>query len=230
MDMSPCAAWIHPKTAALLERPQIQQRTPEWYAARRTLLTASDAASALNVKPFEGYRGSPRADLLAKKLEDKPLSNVFVAHGTKYEDEARFLAASAIGETVADVGLVVHATERWLAASPDGVTASGRLMEIKCPLRRTIVPGHVPGHYVPQLQVQMEVADVDSTLFVQYKPPCLGFVLDVVVVERDPAWFERHRPALRAFWEEYMAARETYVPPPPPDCLVDDGLYENMSV
>lgn len=203
----------HPGTTRLLAREQWTQRSPEWYAVRRELLTASDAAAALDIKPFASYRGSPRAELLAKKMtrDLTPLSNMFVVHGQKYEEEARALACQALGETVADVGLVRHETLPWLAASPDGVTDSGKLVEIKCPLKRDIVPGHVPGHYYPQLQVQMEVCDVDATIFVQYKPPMLtrnGLpFLDVVVVERDRQWFRRHQDILHAFWLEFMDAR-----------------------
>jgi putative phage-type endonuclease len=234
--MAALPAGLHPAAQALLSREQWAQRTPEWYAVRRGLLTASDAASALDVKPYASYRGSARAELLRKKVENAPLNNMFVAHGQRYEDEARDWAAAALGEVVMDVGLVRHATLPWLAASPDGVTCTGRLLEIKCPLKRAIQPGRVPEHYVPQVQVQMEVCDVDQTIFVQYKPAPLGpggrAFLDVVVVERDRGWFARHRDALRAFWVEYMAALERHVPPPAPAageppsaCLIVDALY-----
>lgn len=228
---SPHTPSLHPRVAALTERKQYPQRTPEWYEVRRGLLTASDAASALDVKPYASYRGSPRADLLKKKLANEPLNNIFVAHGVKYEDEARDMMCAALGEVVYEWGLVRHAHLDWLAASPDGVTHSGKLVEIKCPLKRTIVPGHVPEHYWPQVQVQMEVCDVDQTLFVQYKPAELtggAPFLDIAVVERDRAWFAGVRDQLHSFWAEYVAALETYVPPPPPPpppCRIVDSLY-----
>ena len=53
------------KIQALIERPQIAQRTPEWYRARKTLITASEAAAALDIKPFATFSGSPRALLMA---------------------------------------------------------------------------------------------------------------------------------------------------------------------
>lgn len=224
---------MHPRVAELLKRPQWAQRTPEWYAMRGTLLTASDAASALEVKPYASYKGSPRAELLKKKLEDKPFSNVFTVHGQKYEDEARDLMARARGEQVLDFGLLTHPEHPWLGASPDGVTLSGKCVEIKCPLRRAIVPGQVPHHYVPQVQVQMEVCDLDSTLFVQYRPAHMNAddrpVLEVTEVPRDRAWFAQNLPRLKAFHDEYMAARATFVPPEPsPDeaCTIVDDLYE----
>lgn len=224
---------MHPRTRSLLERKQWAQRTPEWYEVRRSLLTASDVASALDIKPFASYKGSPRADLLKKKLENKPFSNLFTLHGQKYEDEARDLMAAALGEQVIDFGLLVHPTHTWLAASPDGVTTSGKCVEIKCPLRRTIVPGQCPSHYWPQVQVQLQVCDLDACLFVQFKParmcPDNKHVLDIVTIERDNAWFEDALPKLKLFYDEYMAALETYVPDPLPplqQCTIVDALYD----
>lgn len=241
--MAGTAGGMHPATVRLMQREQWAQRTPEWYAIRRGLLTASDAASALDVKPYASYRGSARAELLKRKLSNAPLNNMFVAHGQKYEDEARDWAAAALGETVVDVGLVRHATLPWLAASPDGVTHTGKLVEIKCPLKRALEPaGHVPGHYLPQVQVQMEVCDVDSTLFVQYKPANLSrdgrAHLDVVVVERDRAWFAANEAKLKAFWEEYMEARDATAEAAADAaaggteaslCDVVDDMYSHMS-
>lgn len=202
---------LHPRTAALLGRPQYVQRTAEWFEARRDMLTASDVAAALGIKPYPSYRGNIRQELLRKKVANKPLVSMFLTHGQRYEDDARDLMASAMGEVCYDVGLVRHPDVPWLGASPDGVTRSGKLVEIKCPLKRTIEPGVVPHHYYPQIQIQMEVADVDSTIFVQYKPPHLTPdnkpFMDIVVVERDRGWFEANKGALQSFWGEYQVAR-----------------------
>lgn len=202
---------MHAATQRLMGREQWVQRSPEWFAVRRGLLTASDAASALDIKPYPSYRGSSRAELLRRKVTDESLANMFMAHGQKYEDAARDWAAAAMGETVMDVGLVRHETLHWLAASPDGVTCSGKLLEIKCPMKREIQPGHIPSHYYPQVQCQMEVCDVDSTIFVQYKPACVArdgrAFLDIVVVERDREWFRRNRDDLESFWREFTRER-----------------------
>lgn len=229
---------LHPKAAALLAREQWEQRTPAWYAVRKRLLTASDVASALDIPPYPSYRGSSRAELLGRKRARTAFSsNMFTAHGQKYEDEARGLLEAALSERVEDVGLVKHASLDWLGASPDGVTHSGKLVEIKCPLKREIVPGHVPHHYWPQIQVQMECCDVDQTLFVQYKPggltPDGRPLLTVCPIDRDRAWFERHREELHAFWREACGDSgggddEECGGDGQPACLIDDGLYADM--
>ena len=223
---------LHPAVTQLLTRRQWAQRTPEWYAIRRELLTASDVASSLGIKPFASYKGDIRADTLIKKLENAPFGNMFVAHGQKYEDEARDKMAAALGVTCLDFGLLVHPEHPWLAASPDGVTTSGFAVEIKCPLKREIVPGHIPHHYYPQVQVQMAVCGLKSTYFAQYKPAHITAnkkaFLDITVVEYDPLWFKDNLPIMKDFFDEYMEKQKTFVPtplPPPPACSIVDSLY-----
>lgn len=215
---------MSPRVVALFESTSNVQRTPEWYAMRRTMLTASECAGALGIKPYPSYRGCPRSDFITKKVENKKFNNIFCAHGVKYEDEARDALEDIIGEKIYEFGLVQHPKYKWLGASPDGVTHLGRLIEIKCPLKREIVPGKVPELYYPQLQIQMECCDMDQLLFVQYRPPP-NRMLDIVSVERDPSWFEKHRETLYETFLEYRAALEVYVPPPIPTCRIQDEMY-----
>ena len=226
---------IHPAAAAVLAREQWAQRTESWYAVRQGLITASDAAAALKVPPFATCKGCPREECLKKKLDNLPFSNIFCAHGQKYEDEALRAAMDAMGDVAYEVGLLRHPVLPWLAASPDGITHSGKCVEIKCPMRRAIVPGHVPHHYFPQIQTQMEVTGLEETVFIEYKPSSLtrgAPQLSIVVVQRDRQWFARHKDALHSFWSEYMERKRTHVappPPPPPTCIVVDGLYDDDS-
>lgn len=228
---------MHPAVESLLKRPQWAQRTPEWYAIRRGLVTASDAAAILGIPPFASFKGDPRAETLEKKLSNAPLRSMAAVHGVKYEQEACDAAMRALGETALEFGLLVHERLPWLAASPDGITTNGFAVEIKCPTKRRIVPGHIPHHYYPQVQVQMEVCDVPATYFIQYKP---GFLtsdgvpfLDIVVIERDKQWFERHVGELHDFWKEYMRLRDIDRPKRDDDgdegygdgCLVSDDMY-----
>ena len=228
-------ARLHPGVVALYKRMQWSQRTPEWYAIRRELLTASDVASTLGIKPFASYKGDIRADTLENKLENAPFGNMFTAHGVKYEDAARARMDAALGVQSLDFGLLVHPEHTWLAASPDGVTTTGACVEIKCPLKRKIIPGEVPHHYYPQLQVQMAVCGLRTTYFCQFAPACITpdkvAVLDIVTVEYDPSWFETNLPIMRSFFEDYMARKPTHIPkplPPPPVCAIIDELYGPM--
>ena len=223
---------IHPAAAAVLARPQWVQRTEAWYAVRREFITASDAAAAIGIPPFKSYKGCPRTECMTKKLDNLPLNNIFVAHGQRYENEALALAMEALGDIAYECGLVRHPTLPWIAASPDGITHTGRCIEIKCPLKRKIIPGEVPHHYYPQVQTQMEVTGLEETVFIEYKPAFASETgarqLSIVVVQRDRAWFAKHRDALHDFWSEYVQRQRTHIPPPPPPpptCLIDDALY-----
>ena len=100
-----------------------------------------------------------------------------------------------------ELGLIMHPKHKFLGASPDRITASGILIEIKCPLCRTI-KHEVPSHYMPQLQLSLEVFDLECAHFVQYKPDGGEFdppILDVVVVKRDRMWFEKNLPLFQKF-------------------------------
>lgn len=236
----------------LKARKQYIQRSPEWYAAREELLTASDVAAALDIKPYEGFRQSARAELLKKKTgQAKPMkggASAVMMHGVKYEDEARRLYEEHTGERVHEFGLLIHEQYPWLGASPDGVSESGKVIEIKCPMSRAIVPGHVPEHYMPQVQICLEVCDLEEAVFIQYKPEAITWPkpmqLDITTIRRDREWFAKHLESMQAFWKEMMDIRQTQPPPPafpaeaatqsqrsrtvvrqPTVCAIDDDMY-----
>lgn len=81
----------------------------------------------------------------------------------------------------------------------------------------------------------MEACDIDSTLFIQYKPAHVSSdgkaFLDITVVERDRQWFVDNVGALRATWEEFMQLRRQAPAEVPPDagslCHIVDGLYDD---
>ncbi|APC25583.1 exonuclease [Only Syngen Nebraska virus 5] len=228
-----CIDELHPGVQSLFTKKQWVQRTPEWYEVRKGLMTASDAAGALGVPPFASFKGCPRMELLKKKLNNAPVQGMALEHGVKYETEAAEHAMKIIGTRMFEFGLLIHDEYPWLAASPDGITADGYAVEIKCPLRRKIIPGEVPHHYYPQIQVQMEVCNLDACYFIQYKP---GFMteggepfVDIVVVKRDREWFANNKEKLYSFWDELMNGRKTHIPEkiaPEVVLEINDELYD----
>lgn len=223
---------VHPQVQKLITVPQYAQRTPEWYAVRKSMMTASNAAAALGIKPYASFRGDARAECIKQIVTGSFKGNKATQHGVDHEDAVRDRLCAIMGETALDFGLIVHPQYPWLGASPDGITLTGRMIEIKCPMFRPIIPGKVPGHYLPQVQTQMEVCDLDSCYFCQWQPAEFTKdgveIFDIVVVERDRHWFETHRETLHSFWEELMKARAAYVPPDPPTCLIRDDLYDDL--
>jgi putative phage-type endonuclease len=149
---------------ALLCREQagefLTQRTKEWYATRRKILTASEISSVLDSNIYKsGY------DLMLQKLtqldDHQPAKNEATDWGVKYEPIALQFYEFLKKEKVYEIGLIIHAIHKWLGASPDGLLLNGRLLEIKCPKYRNIT-GEVPEQYWIQMQIQMEVSDIDT--------------------------------------------------------------------
>lgn len=185
----------------LLAAEYAEQRSQEWLDLRDNMITASDVASAIGENHYE----SVDAFIKKKVLRTKWAGNAATAHGTLLEPMVRALYDERTGRRSHEIGLVRHRTHHWLGASPDGVTEDGMLIEIKCPLTRKIEP-KVPKHYLPQVQLQLEITDLEECDFIQYRPgPPEEFV--VVRVVRDRDWFARHLPSMKAAWDRICRGR-----------------------
>jgi putative phage-type endonuclease len=202
---------MHPQVKYLLSIEQPAQRTPAWYEMRSGLLTASNVAAALGIKPYESYAGNPREDLIRKMVTGDKVNSPFLQHGVDFEDETIAELEKQTGEQVCQVGLFVHPVHTWLGGSPDGLTVSGACVEAKAPQSRQIVMGEIPEHYYPQVQVCMEICNLDKCYFIEYKPTCLTWPckpqVNIVEVARDRQWFADNLPAMHACWLEIKEAK-----------------------
>jgi putative phage-type endonuclease len=190
----------------LLAAEYAEQRSEEWLELRDQMITASDVASAIGENHYE----TPDAFVKKKVLKTKWAGNAATAHGTLLEPLVRDLYDQRTGRKSHEIGLVQHRVYPWLGASPDGVTEDGLLIEIKCPLTRKI-EAKVPKHYLPQVQLQLEITDLEECDFIQYRPAKNEnsepeFV--VVRVTRDRAWFAKNLPAMKAAWDRICHGRE----------------------
>lgn len=213
----------------------VQQRTPEWHARRQQRLTASQIASAVSENRYES-----RMSLLAKKLGSEPAfqGNAATEHGNRWEQHAIELYERVSGEKVIAFGLMdsLNADEGYLAGSPDGITASGRLIEVKCPVSRK-PNGVVPSHYMHQIQCLMHILKLTVCDFIEYVPPgtWTDEVFSVVQVQRDDEFWARIAPQLRRFWDEVEEKRAAGVVPlaetrkrkraEPPACMIDPAVF-----
>ncbi len=137
----------------------IPQRTPEWYTARESMITASDFAQALDLGKF----GS-RKELFEKKC-GHVTPRAFDAScpplrwGIMFEPAAcNIYSALNSHVQIHEFGLLRHPDPKtpFLGASPDGISENGIMLEIKCPWRRRI-DGTVPLQYYLQIQGQLSV-------------------------------------------------------------------------
>ena len=161
--------------------PQPEQKSQEWFKMREQMITASDIGTCLGVNKYQTTR-----DLLFKKcgLGEKFKENPAVYHGKKYEFIATLIYSHLYNVKVEEFGLIQSPHHPFLGASPDGICTMetlnglvskliGRMLEIKCPLRRKIKMsgeeyGEIcPKYYWCQVQIQLEVCDLDECDFLQ---------------------------------------------------------------
>ena len=136
--------------------PQLEQRSPEWFAMRETMITASDMATAIEENPYQGP-----FDLIKKKCHITGYHpNKFTEWGVKYEPVADLVYKYKFKTPIKEYGLLKHDTISMIGASPDGITADGIMVEIKCPFCRKI-SGIVPHYYWIQIQIQLEVCNLE---------------------------------------------------------------------
>lgn len=176
--------WYQNRVKQLLLKPQYAQRTPEWYKARTQKITASEISACLdNIKAVSEiyvntfkidnykYDGKccshfdTRDEFIIKKCNtargiNSYSDNKYTMWGKKYEEIACRLYRQKYNTMVFEFGLIEHDTLDYLAASPDGITPNGIMLEIKCPYSRKI-GSVVPHHYYQQIQLQLEVCNLD---------------------------------------------------------------------
>ena len=84
-----------------------------------------------------------------------------------------------------------------------GFMPTHNIIQIKCPVTRLIVPGEVPRHYLPQLQISMHILGLDSADFFEWQQG----QTNLVNVKRDQAYIDAMLPKLRAFYTEWQTLK-----------------------
>ena len=152
----------------LKDKPQAKQRSKEWYDKRFNTIGASELASIFGKSPFTSY---PKY-LLKKIGYEAPKKNdslsIHCLHGIRYEDIAIMLYELRNNVDVHEFGSIDDESIDYLAASPDGITPSGTMLEIKCPLSRNII-GIPPIYYWYQMQQQLKVCKLNKCDFLECK-------------------------------------------------------------
>jgi hypothetical protein len=160
----------------LLNRKQVEQRTPEWYAQMTQIVSASELGNLF---------ASPR--IRAKMVMSKTIpyearyqplavpSDSMAAFdwGIRFEPVVKQIYEHKYRTVVKELGRLIHPTYEKCSASPDGLVYScpknertGRLIEIKCPVTREI-DGNVPKDYYSQMQMQLQVTGLKVCDYVE---------------------------------------------------------------
>jgi putative phage-type endonuclease len=199
---------MHSKVEQLLKIPQFEQRSPEWFEQRNNAITASDIPTVLGENNYK----TPLSLLIDKcAANPKPfVGNAATKWGTHYEDIAIEKYSELRGKEVLSFGLLIHPEYSWLGGSPDGITTDGILLEVKCPLKRKIVMGEVPHHYLSQVLLNLEICDLELAHFIEFIPGNADddYIINIVEVKRDREWFANELPKMKAFWDSVLESRE----------------------
>lgn len=193
----------------------MEQRSPEWYAARLGKVTASRVADVM-AKTKSGYgasRANYMAELLCERLTGQKTDSFVSAEmqrGTELEAQARDGYAFLNDVKVGEGGFFDHASIPMFGASPDGLIGTDGLVEFKCPNTAThidyLLSQSVPGKYQTQMQAQMACTGRAWCDFVSFDPRLpddLQFF--VKRVQRDDAFIAAMLTEIAAFLAELSA-------------------------
>lgn len=194
-----------------------EQGTPEWFAARLGIPTASEFSTVLAKGRGGGESVTRRKYLLtlaAQRLTGEVVQtwagNEHTERGHAMEDDARRLYAF---QNDADPQLVGFMRRGEAGASPDSLVGANGLIEIKSKLPHlhldVIERDRLPPEHVAQVQGQLWISGRDWCDFVSYWPKLPIFIKRV---ERDEEYIKALAQAVADFNGEVEAIVAKYDP------------------
>ena len=191
------------------------QGTPEWHAARNTLLTAADAGLVNGGKySEEGLRRKLAAASGETGMSESMYNNNF-ARGHAIEPQNRAWYEKQFGTPVTEMGLIENPKYPGLGVSVDGLVGTDGLFEAKAPAFKfsQVSEGHA---YYDQVQMQMAVTGRDWADISQAKHK-QGYVpkgedpleYDVVRHKRNDAYIEKQLPKWNKLARDVRIASKT---------------------
>ena len=204
-------------TLTIYNAEDIPQGSDGWLEARRGIVTASTVGKLLTSTGKVANNDTSRA-LVNTLVAERLTGHVEYVHptpammrGTLDEPFARDAYAQHYGP-VEEVGFYRLETDAYVAGySPDGVTETGGLLEIKSRSphihMRTILEDRVPAANMGQLQMGMFVS---GKPWIDYLSWSGGMAIWVKRIEPDPAWFASIEQSLTDFERTADAIADQY--------------------
>lgn len=194
----------------------MEQRSPEWFAARLGRCTASkinDVMATLKGGGEAAGRRNYRAQLVVERMTGQPTesyTNGAMQWGIDNEAAAREAYSFVTGNTVEEIGFIDHPEIAMSGCSPDGLVGDDGMVEIKCGNTAThidwMLAGIVPAEHQKQMQWQMDCAGRQWCDFVSYDPRMpIDLQLFVCRLHRDDNKIAEMRAAVIAFLAEVDA-------------------------
>ena len=192
------------------------QGSPEWLAMRKKYIGASDCPIIMGVSPYK----TPYQLFLEKlDLVEKQETTKAMQRGHDMEPEARAAFIELTGINVSPL-VAFDKQYTWRMASLDGISEDGKnIVEIKCVNavdHETAQKGGVPEKYIPQIQHQMAVCNLEKAYYYSYN----GVNNALVIVPRDDDYVDVLTEKELEFW-----CRMQSFDPPPMTCK--DYIYRD---
>jgi len=161
-----------------------EQGTPEWFAARCGVPSASNFDKIITTKGEPSkQRTKYLYQLVGERLCGKPEEsyiNGAMERGKVLEDEARKLYMFITGAEVQQVGFCLS---DGYGSSPDGLVGEDGIIEIKCPLMSThvgyLLNNKLPTDYYQQTQGNLLVTGREWLDFISYYPGIKPLIIRV---------------------------------------------------
>lgn len=182
----------------------MEQRSEEWFAARKGRVTASMVGAILGVSPNLSRAGAMRRMVRdAHGAEPEFTGNIATQYGEANEEGAVAEYRMETGNTVELVGFI--AKEDWAGCSPDGLINDDGGLEVKCPFGKRkegeLKPLEDQPHYYAQVQFSLWVTGRKFWHFYQWT----AHQTKLECVLPDQAWLDENLPKLRQFYAEFLA-------------------------
>jgi len=164
-----------------------EQRSPEWYAARLGIPTASNFAKIITSngapsKQADGYLNQLVAERITGTMEEG-FQSASMEEGVRREAASRRIYAMDHETEVQEVGFCLHYSGLF-GCSPDGLVGDDGMIELKNPLAKTAIQylrsGDLPSDYFHQVQGQLLVTGREWCDFVVYYPGLWRFEIRVL--------------------------------------------------
>ena len=185
----------------------MEQRSTEWFNARKGRITGSMVGAVLGVNPWSTPDDAMRTMIRSFfGAESEFTGNIATRHGVNNESEAIKNLESTTGLNVEEVGFVVHVDHDWLGASPDGFINDDAVVEIKCPYGKylDIDPDFKSvfdqPHYYAQTQIEMYCSQRTKCYFYQWTL----YDDKLESYELDQDWLDVNIPKLKAFHDKFL--------------------------
>ncbi|MDA3939611.1 MAG: YqaJ viral recombinase family protein [Spirochaetia bacterium] len=157
----------------------MEQGKEEWLNIRLGKITASRVAGIL--KGSKGSYLASRKNYMAEKVceiltgqQGEHFVSKEMQWGTDNEPLARSAYEAITGNTVEEVGFIIHDSISDLGSSPDGLIGTDGGVEIKCPNTAThlelLLGGKVKRDYIIQMNVNMMCDNRKWWDYVDYDP------------------------------------------------------------